>query len=107
MVNEGHSTESVDLPITRWGRPVCGVSRVWHAPRACYGHRNERSRHARIAPLVCRVVLGLGVHVLGPRWIVLERWDRADAVSVCAETVDHGPAILADQAGAQLIPAPH
>ena len=53
------------------------------------------------------MILGLSVDILGSRRIVLERWDCSDAVSVCAEAVDHGPAILADQAGAQLIPAPH
>jgi hypothetical protein len=67
---------SVELPITRRGRTVCGVSHVWHAPRACHGHPHERPRHAGITPLVPRVVLGLGVDVLGPRRIVLERWDR-------------------------------
>ena len=71
------------------------------------GPPHKRPRHARIAPLVGGVVLGLGVNIFRPRGIVLEGRDRADARRVCAEAVDHGPAILADQAGAQLIPAPH
>src|SRR4029450_5520566 len=98
---------SVELPVTRRGRSVCGLSRVWPPPRPGPGHPHEWPRHARVAPLVTAMIFGLGVDVLGPRRIVLERWDRSDAVSVCAEAVDHGPAILADQAGAQLIPAPH
>src|SRR5215470_519467 len=86
---------SVEHPITRRGRAVCDVSHVGHAPRARLGHPHERPRHARITPLVPRVVLGLGVHVLGPRWIMLERWDRPNARSASAEAVDHRPAILA------------
>ena len=53
----------------------------------------ETCRHNALVP---RVVLGLGVDVLGPRRIVLERWDRSDARSMGAEAVDHGPTILAD-----------
>src|SRR5262245_27151215 len=89
---------SVDFPITRRGRAVCDVSHVWHAPRACHGHRHEWPRHARIPPLIRRVVLGLSVYVLGPRWIMLEGRDRPNARSASAEAVDHRPAILADEA---------
>src|SRR5215467_3049524 len=53
------------------------------------------------------VILGLSVYVLGPGWIVLEGWNRPNAVSVCAEAVDHGLPVLTDKAGAQLIPASH
>ena len=55
----------VELPIIRCGRAECGVSDVWHAPRACRGHPHKRPRHARISPLVRHVVLGFGVDVLG------------------------------------------
>jgi hypothetical protein len=92
----GVAQPSVELPIIRRGRAECGVSHVWHAPYARHGHRHERPRHARISPLVRRVILGLCVDVLGPRGIVLEGRDRSNARSVCAEAVDHGPAILAD-----------
>jgi hypothetical protein len=44
------------------------------------------------------VILGLSVYVLGPRWIMLERWDRPNARSASAEAIDHRPAILADEA---------
>jgi len=44
------------------------------------------------------VILGLSVDVLGPRWIMLERWDRPNARSASAEAIDHRPAILADEA---------
>jgi len=57
-------------------------SQVWHTPRACRGHPHKRPRHARISPLIGRVILGLGVHVPGPRRIVLEGRDRSDARSV-------------------------
>ena len=87
---------SVELPITRRGRAECGVSYIWRTPRACRRHSHEWARHARIAPLVRGVVLGLGVDIFGPRRIVLEGWDRSNARSVRAEAVDHGPAILAD-----------
>jgi len=52
----------------------------------------------RISPLVSGVILGLGVYVLGPRWIMLEGWDRPNARSASAEAIDHRPAILADEA---------
>jgi hypothetical protein len=80
---------SVQPPISRRGRTVGGVSHVWHAPCACRGHPHERARHARIAPLVRGVIFGLGVHVLRSRRVVLEGWDRSNAVNVCAEAVDH------------------
>ena len=73
---------SVELPIIRHGRAEWGVSHVWHATRACHGHPHERPRHARIAPLVACVILGLGVDVLGPRRIMLEGRDRPYARSV-------------------------
>src|SRR5262249_54923806 len=98
---------SVELPITRRGRAVCDVSHVWHAPRACHGHSHEWPRHARIAPLVSGVILGLSVYVLGPRCIVLKGRDRPNARGASAEAIDHRPAILADEAGPHLIPAPH
>jgi len=44
------------------------------------------------------VVLGLGVDVLGPRCIMLERWDRPNARGASAEAKDHRPAILANEA---------
>jgi hypothetical protein len=44
------------------------------------------------------VILGLGVYVFGPRWIMLKRWDRPNARSASAEAIDHRPAILADEA---------
>src|SRR5262245_33402355 len=94
----GRPRPSVELPITRRGRAVCDVSHVWHTPRACHGHSHERPRHARIPPLVSGVVLGLSVNVLGPRWIMLERWDRPNARSASAEAIDHRPTILADKA---------
>src|SRR5438034_2931802 len=75
---------SVELPVTRRGRTVCGVSHVWHAPRACHGHPHERARHARVAPLVRGVILGLGIDVLGPGRIVLEGRDRSNAVAETA-----------------------
>jgi hypothetical protein len=53
------------------------------------------------------VILGLSIDILGPRRIVLESRDRPNAVSVCAEAVDHGLPVLSDEAGAQLIPATH
>src|SRR5262245_55360069 len=89
---------SVELPIPWRGRAVCDVSHVWHAPRACHGHPHEWSRHTGVAPLVPRVILGLSVDVLGPRWIMLERWDRPNARSTSAEAINHRPAILADEA---------
>src|SRR5262249_40130690 len=98
---------SVELPAPRRGRAVCDVSHVWHAPRACYRHPHERPRHTRIPPLIGRVILGLSVDVLGPRWIMLKRWDRPNARSASAEAIDHRPPILADGAGAHLIPSPH
>src|SRR6478672_13829721 len=49
----------------------------------------------------------LSIDILGPRRIVLEGWDRPNAVSVCAAAVDHGLPVLSDKAGAQLIPATH
>src|SRR5262245_48880371 len=52
------------------------------------------------------MILGLSVYVLGPRRIMLERWDRPNARSASAETIDHRP-VLADEAGPHLIPAPH
>src|SRR5262245_39840255 len=91
------SRPSVEFPVTRRGRAVCDVSHVWHA-RACHGHSHERPRHARIPPLISGVILGLSVNVLGPRWIMLERWDRPNARGARAEAVDHRPAILADEA---------
>src|SRR5262245_60362598 len=90
--------DSVEPPITRRGRAVCDVSHVWHAPRACQGHPHEGPRHARIPPLVRGVVLGLSVDVLGPRRIMLKRWDRPNARSASAEAIDYRPAILADEA---------
>jgi hypothetical protein len=42
------------------------------------------------------VILGLSIDILGPRRIVLKGWDRSNTVSMVAEAVDHGPAILAD-----------
>src|SRR5262249_24976292 len=87
---------SVEPPIPRRGRTVSGVSYVWHAFRACHGHPHERARHTGVAPFICSVILGLCINVLWPRRIVLEGWDRPNAVSVRAEAVDHGPAILAD-----------
>src|SRR5262249_47490979 len=98
---------SVEPPITRRGRAVCGISHVWHAPRACHGHPHEWPRHTGIAPLVSCVILGLSVYVLWPRWIMLERWDRPNARSASAEAIDHRPTILADEAGPHLIPSSH
>src|SRR5262252_9180428 len=98
---------SVELPVTRRGRAVCDVSHVWHAPRACHGHSHERPRHTGVTPLISGVILGLCVDILWPRRIVLEGWNRPNAVSVCAEAVDHGLPVLTDKAGAQLIPASH
>jgi hypothetical protein len=72
---------SEELPIIRRGRAECGISHDWHAS-ACHGHPHKRPRHARIAPLVGRVILGLGIDVLGPRGIVLEGRDRSDARNV-------------------------
>jgi hypothetical protein len=43
------------------------------------------------------VILGLSVYVLGPRWIMLQRWDRPNARGASAEAIDHRPAILADE----------
>jgi hypothetical protein len=68
---------SVKLPITRHGRAVWGVSHVWHATGAWHRHPHQWSRHARIAPLVTCVILGLGVHILGSRRIMLEGRDRS------------------------------
>src|SRR5258705_6836848 len=109
LINELPSrlTASVELPIPWRGRAEWGVSHVSHAPRACHGHRHERPRHARIAPFVTAMIFGLGVDVLGPRRIMLKSRDRSNAVSVCAEAVDHGLRVLSDEAGAQLIPPPH
>ena len=74
-------------------------SRSYAADRhasACHGHPHERPRHARITPLISSVIFGLSIDIFGPRRIVLEGRDRPNARSMCAEAVDHGPAILAD-----------
>src|SRR5262245_60539211 len=84
------------------GRIPC-LARSWWVPRA----PARTAETCTQSPLIAGVVLGFGVDVLGPRRIVLEGRDRPKAVSVDAEAVDHGPAILSDQAGAQLIPAAH
>jgi hypothetical protein len=54
----------VELPITRRGRTICGVSHFWHAG-ACRGHPHEGSGHARITPRIHGVIFGLGIDVLG------------------------------------------
>ena len=86
--------ESLTNDPTMINRLRAGETNVWDLINVNNAHK--RPRHARIAPLVGRVILGLGIDVLGPRGIVLEGWDRSDARNVCAEAEDHGPAILAD-----------
>src|SRR5262245_32353811 len=92
---------SVERPIPRHGRAEWGIPHVWHTPRARYGHWYERPRHARIAPLISCMILGLSIDILGPRRIVLQGRDCSNAMRVCAEAVDHGLPVLSDKAGAQ------
>src|SRR5262245_13821 len=71
---------SINAPISRLlGAPIGPVAADLFLLRRVF-HRHPRSRHAGIAPLVTRVVLAVGHHVLGPIRVVLQKRNGADAV---------------------------
>src|SRR5262245_21585764 len=71
-------------------------------------HRNPWPRHAGIACLVARMILTIGHDVLGPVWVVLQEWHRADEVHAGAEHNKHRPPVaVAHQPRSHLVPAAH
>src|SRR5688572_28449068 len=67
--------------------------------------REPRTRHAQVAHAVARVVLALGVHVLGLRLVVLQRGEGPDRVLTRREELDHRLLAVALQAVSKLVPA--
>src|SRR6478609_9610478 len=66
-----------------------------------------RPRHTGIAPIVSRVVFHIRIHVFNPVLIMLEHGNCTNAVCTIGEAIDHGHAVLAQHAGAHLIPTTH
>src|SRR5262249_46301454 len=71
-------------------------------------HRNPWPRHAGITCLVARMILTIGHDILGPVWVVLQEWHRADEVHAGAEHNKHRPPVaITHQSCAHLVPAAH
>ena len=98
---------SVELPIIRCGRAECGVSHVWHAPRACHGHRHERPAHRGIPSIVSTMILTFSIHVLHSSPIMLKRRNCSNACRASAKEIDHWQPILANELSTKLVPAAH
>jgi hypothetical protein len=67
-----------------------GEYRLWF--RLVIGY--PRSGHAGIAAFIGSMVLCLGIHVLRPVGVVLERRERADQGCTGVEDVEHGASVL-------------